>query len=216
MTFLIKTDHTKVLKNIIDEVNTYVDSHFNNEDVAVNLAGSANNSYYWAKFLIDSQTTSIAFSKIGIFLIAALLFRSIVSGLLIVVPITFTTLFISGAAGLMGIPLDVSTALAAGVAIGVGVDYAVHYLFKYRNVVANGRNHQEATLETMRSVGKTIVFNAIIVTAGFLVLLGSQFPPDVKLGGFVASYMVISCLAALILMPLMLSYARSGNNAGST
>ena len=213
---MVKVSKEKILKNIIDEVNSYVGSHFNNEDVTVNLAGSANNSYYWAKFLIDSQVTSIAFSKIGIFLIAALLFRSILAGLFIVVPITFTTLFISGAAGLMDIPLDVSTALAAGVAIGVGVDYAVHYLFKYRNVAAKGIVHYEATLETMRSVGKTIVYNAIIVTAGFLVLLFSQFPPDVKLGGFVASYMIISCLAALILMPLMLSYSGTRNNAGPT
>lgn len=214
VTFLIKTDHTKILKNIIDDVKSYVASHFDPETVSVNLAGSANNSYFWAKFLIDSQTTSIAFSKIGIFLIATLLFRSVLAGLLIVVPITFTTLFIAGAAGLMGIPLDVSTALAAGVAIGVGVDYAVHYLFKYRNVVTKGKDHYEATLETMRSVGKTIVFNAIIVTAGFLVLLGSKFPPDVKLGGFVSSYMVVSCFAALILLPLLLSYRSSKTTAG--
>ena len=209
VTFLIKTDHTKELKKIIDDVKSFVDDQFNNEHVSVNLAGSANNSYIWAKLLIDSQTTAIAFSKLGILIIATLLFRSFVAGLLIVIPITFTTLFIAGMAGLMGIPLDVSTALAAGVAIGVGVDYAVHYLFKYRAVTATGKNYNEATLITMRSVGKTIVFNAIVVTAGFLVLLGSTFPPHVKLGAFVASYMVISCLAALVLLPLMLSYGGS-------
>ena len=209
VTFLIKTDHTKLLKNIIDEVNSYVDNNFSSTNVAVNLAGSANNSYIWAKLLIDSQTIAIAFSKIGILLIATLLFRSFLAGLLIVAPITFTTLFIAGAAGFMGIPLDVSTALAAGVAIGVGVDYAVHYLFRYRNEMSKLNDHHQATLATMRSVGKTIVFNAVVVTAGFLVLLGSQFPPHVKLGNFVASYMVVSCLAALVLLPLLLSYCGS-------
>jgi len=215
VTFLIKTDHTKILKNIIDEVNSFVKSNFSGTNIDVNLAGSANNSYIWAQLLIDSQVIAIAFSKIGIFLIATLLFRSIIAGILIVIPITFTTLMIAGAAGFLNIPLDVSTALAAGVAIGVGVDYAVHYLFKYRNEIHKSSDHYAATLATMRSVGKTIVFNAIVVTAGFLVLLGSQFPPHVKLGGFVASYMVMSCLAALLLLPLLLSYRSRQINSGS-
>ena len=215
VTFLIKTDHTKTLKNIIDEVNSFVKNRFNTENVAINLAGSANNSYIWAKLLIDSQTIAIAFSKIGIFLIATLLFRSVIAGLLIVTPITITTLLVAGMAGFMRIPLDVSTALAAGVAIGVGVDYAVHYLYRYRNEMVRLKDHYMATLATMRSVGKTIVFNALVVTAGFLVLLGSQFPPHVKLGNFVAAYMVISCLAALIILPLLLSYCSSKINTGS-
>jgi len=215
VTFLIKTDHTRILKDIIDEANTFVESQFGSTDVAINLAGSANNSYIWAKLLIDSQTIAIAFSKIGILLIATLLFRSIIAGLLIVAPITFTTLFIAAAAGFLAIPLDVSTALAAGVAIGVGVDYAVHYLFRYRSEMRKSGDHYAATSATMRSVGKTIVFNAIVVTAGFLVLLGSQFPPHVKLGNFVAAYMIISCLAALVILPLLLSYCGSKINAGS-
>jgi len=215
VTFLIKSDHTKILRNIIDEVNSFVKTQFSTTNVTINLAGSANNSYIWAKLLIDSQAIAITFSKIGILLIATLLFRSFVAGLFIVTPITFTTLFIAGAAGFMGIPLDVSTALAAGIAIGVGVDYAVHYLFKYRSEMLKVKDHKTATLATMRSVGKTIIFNAMVVTAGFLVLLGSQFPPHVKLGNFVASYMIMSCLAALILLPLLLSYGGSRINTGS-
>ncbi|HEY4732874.1 MAG TPA: MMPL family transporter [Gammaproteobacteria bacterium] len=215
VTFLIKTDHTKILKSIIDETRSFVKAEFGDSDIDVNLAGSANNSYLWAQLLIDSQVISIALSKIGIFLIATLLFRSLIAGLLTVAPITFTTLFVAGMAGFMNIQLDVSTALAAGVAIGVGVDYAIHYLYRYRNELKKLNDHHEAILATTRSVGKTIVFNALVVTAGFLVLLGSQFPPHVKLGNFVAAYMVVSCAAALIIVPLLLSYRGARMNTGS-
>ena len=62
-----------------------------------------------------------------------------------------------------------------------------------------------ATQEVVRAVGKTIVFNATVVTVGFAVLLLSQFPQHVKLGQFVAAYMVLSCIVALVILPLLYS-----------
>mgnify|MGYP000250484227 CR=1 FL=1 len=204
ITVMIKTDHTQALRVIIDDVKRYTAERFGTLDVDVNLAGSANNSYLWADMLIDSQTGSILFSKVAIAALAVLLFRSLWLGFLVVVPVTLTTLLIAGVSGFAGIPLDVSTALAAGVAIGVGVDYAVHYLYRYRTARDEHLSHADATRETLRTVGKTIVANAVVVTAGFAVLFFSRFPPHQKLGYFVAAYMVVSCLVALWLLPLAL------------
>lgn len=214
ITFSIKTDHTKPLETIINEVRTIAAKELTPLKVDVNLAGSANNSYIWADMLIQSQLVSIIFSKIGIFLIAALLFRSLLMGFIVVIPVTLTTLFIGGVAGFAGLPIDVSTTLAAGVAIGVGVDYAIHYLVYYRRELANSGNHRLATLDTLRGVGKTIVFNATVVTLGFAVLFFSMFPPHVKLGYFVAAYMVVSCLVALWVLPLVLSFFKPKLQAG--
>jgi len=210
VTFSIKTDHTKVLKKIVDQVKGFVNREFKGLTVSVNYAGSANNSYVWAGLLIDSQTKAIVLSKIGIFLLATILFRSFSAGLYVIVPVSFATLIIAGVAGFLQIPLDVSTALAAGVAIGVGVDYAVHFIFRYRQEFERLASAPEAIAATMRSVGKTIFFNAAVVTIGFLVLLASQFPPHVKMGWFVSAYMVISCIAALIVLPLLISFFNRG------
>lgn len=203
----IKTDHTEDLKRVIDAVQAYAQREIVPLGVKVNLAGSANNSYIWATLLIDSQALSIILSKLTIFLLAALLFKSLRAGLLTVVPVTVTTLLIAGAAGLLGIAVDVSTTLAAGVAIGVGVDYAIHYLFKYRQEA--GRGHLAATQETLRTVGRTVVFNAVVVAIGFMTLFFSAFPPNQKLGYFVAAYMLVSCLSAVLLLPVILSYFKS-------
>ena len=201
MSFLIKTDRTKQLKTIIDAVTQYAQTHFNDPNVTVNLAGSANNSYVWAEMLISSQTTAIIFSKIAIFVIALVLMRSFVRALLVVIPITLTTLFVAGGAGALDIPLDVSTTLAAGIAIGVGVDYAIHYIFRFMYEFEQNPVVFSAAINSLRKAGRTIVFNAVVVSAGFLVLLLSQFPPHMKLGSFVAVYMVLSCLMALLLIP---------------
>ena len=203
VTFIIKTDHTRDLHNIISGIKQRANEDFAGFDVEVNYAGSANNSYIWADLLIDSQKIAIVLSKLGILLVACLLFRRLATGIFTVVPVTLTTLFIAGFAGFAGIPLDVSTALAAGVAIGVGVDYAVHYIFRYQDEYRRSGDALLATQITMRTVGKTIVFNAAVVTIGFAVLFWSQFPPHVKLGYFVVAYMLVSCVVALVVLPLL-------------
>ena len=201
---MIKTDETMHLHKIIDSLDVYAKELFSGTGVTVNYAGTANNSYIWADLLIDSQVVALLFSKIAIFIMATLLLRSMIGGVAIVLPVIITTTIVAGFAGWFGIPLDVSTALAAGIAIGVGVDYAVHYVFRYGAHRRAGLSHEQAVLNTMKGVGRTIVFNAIIVSAGFAVLLLSAFPPHAKLGMFVVFYMMISCLVAIYILPLIL------------
>ncbi len=209
ITVFIKTDETLHLKYIRDRIDEYVRVNFADQNVEINYAGSANNSYVWAELLINSQVSALLFSKIAIFLLAALWFRSIYIGLAIVLPVVVTTTLVAGGAGWMGIPMDVSSVLAAGIAIGVGVDYAVHYVFRYTSSRNNGLDHQEAVSDTLRSVGRAIVLNAAVVVCGFSVLLLSQFPPHEKLGGFVVIYMIISCISALVILPLSLKLLNS-------
>jgi hypothetical protein len=209
VTFAIKTDHTRELRRIINSIRQLAEQQLAGTGVTVNFAGSANNSDIWADLLISSQTSSILWSKVFIFLIAALLFKSVVIGLFTVIPVTLTTLFIAGIAGWFDIPLDVSTALAAGVAIGVGVDYTIHFIYRYRYEEGRNNNAILATTQAaMRGIGKTIVFNAVIVSVGFAMLFFSRFPPHVKLGSFVVSYMVLSCIMALITLPLLYYFRR--------
>ncbi len=207
--FFIKTDHTGDLKVIIDGVNDFIKQEMQGLNVKVNLAGSANNSYIWADLLITGQGLAIILSKLGIFLLAAVLFRSAMMGLVTIIPVSLATAFIAGYAGFAGIPIDVSTTLAAGVAIGVGVDFAIHYIFRYQRERARSGDYLQATQETLRSVGKTIVFNAVVVTTGFMMLFFSQFPPHEKLGYFVAAYMGVSCFAALTTLPVIFAYIKS-------
>ncbi len=198
----VKTDHTAQLQEVLAHVQAFVEREFAALPVRVNYAGSANNSVVWAQLLIDSQTIAIVFSKVAIFLIALLVFRRLRDGIGVVVPVAAATLVVAGAAGLLGISLDVSTALAAGIAIGVGVDYAVHFIYRYHHV-RRAEGATKALDETLAGVGRSILVNAVIVAVGFLVLALSQFPPHQKLGYFVAAYMALSCLAALILLPLV-------------
>ncbi len=204
ITVSIKTDQTLHLKSVIDHIKGYVDQNFKGEPVEINYAGSANNSYIWSELLIDSQLWSLLTSKIAILILAMVWFRSVYVGTAVALPIVIATSFVGGGAGWLGIPIDVSSVLAAGIAVGVGVDYAIHYVFSYTAERKAGLSHEAAVSETFRTVGRTIIFNAVVVVAGFSVLLMSQFPPHVKLGVFVVIYMIVSCVATLLILPLFL------------
>ncbi len=206
ITIMIQTDHTRDLKHIMDSVTQYAADNFKDQNVDINLSGSGNNSYIWADLLIDSQTTAIVLSKVAILIVAALVFGSFIAGVYVVIPVTLSTLFVAGTAGLFGVPLDVSTALAAGIAIGVGVDYAIHFVYKYIREKERTGSYEAAIDNTMRTTGYTIAINAIVVSVGFAVLFFSQFPPHVKLGYFVTAYMLVSCMVAIWVLPALLSY----------
>jgi len=86
--------------------------------------------------------------------------------------------------GLLNVPLSTTTALISSIAIGIGIDYAVHFIERYK-IYAKETGDKQKTVElTMHHSGRAIIFNAIVVIAGFMVLLFSVFPPNRSLGVF--------------------------------
>ena len=107
--------------------------------------------------------------------------------------------------GFLDIPLNTTTALLSSIAIGIGIDYAVHFLEQYRHYAKTAGNRLVAAQKTMAHSGRAIIYNAIVVIAGFLVLLFSVFPPNRELGALVSLNMFTSFVGTLTIM-LVLVY----------
>ena len=106
--------------------------------------------------------------------------------------------------GFLGIPLSTTTALLSSIAIGIGIDYAVHFLEQYRANAALSDNKLEIVQKTMAHSGRAIIYNAIVVILGFLVLLFSVFPPNRELGALVSLNMFTSFVGTLTIMVIIL------------
>ncbi|NHZ84794.1 MAG: MMPL family transporter [Planctomycetia bacterium] len=92
----------------------------------------------------------------------------------------------------------------ASIAIGIGIDYAVHFIDRYKiNLVKTG-DLTNSIRETMHHSGRAIFFNAVVVIAGFLVLLFSVFPPNRILGALVSLNMFTSFAGTLTIMVLLI------------
>jgi hypothetical protein len=174
------------------------------EEYDLSIAGHANMSLAANELIIGSQINSIIVSFIIVFIIVALAYKSIIAGIYGVIPLAFSLLINFALMGYTGIKLDIGTAMVASVAIGIGVDYTIHFLDKYHENRLKTDDLHQVTRKTLISTGKAIIFNALSVAAGFLVLLFSNFYPLVYLGLLIAVTMFTSSLASMTILPLML------------
>lgn len=170
----------------------------------VRITGSSYLFKVLTDLLVHGQILSLLVSLFGVALVVGLIFRSVRFGLLSMIPLGFTITLNFGVMGWLNIPLDTATTMIASIAIGIGVDYTVHFLSKYRRERRDGMEPHDAVSETIRTTGRAIIYNAVAVAAGFAVLLFSSFGPIATLGALVAVTMGISAIAALTLLPATL------------
>lgn len=201
----IHTDHSRPVALIIKKLQKFILGNFPSENTKIYLAGTAYTMHSFVDIIIRGQILSIIIAIIAIFLLTSFEFHSFFAGLLNIIPVSLSTLVIYAAMGLIGFPLEVGTALTSGIALGVGVDYSIHFINKYR---LEAQKHQETltiTLNTMVTAGKAIFFNALVVTIGFLVLLKANLYPQVKLGIMVASVMMLCFCTSVTLLPILIN-----------
>ncbi len=170
----------------------------------VSTAGYADMSLAVNDYILRTQVTSIALSLLLVFLLVSFSQRSWAAGAFGLVPLVAALLVNFGCMGIFGITLDVGTALVASVSIGIGIDYAIHWLTAFRRERRAGGDPARAVQRTMLTTGKAIVFNAASVAAGFAVLMFSHFIPLIFLGLLVGLTMLTSAFAALTLLPALL------------
>ena len=171
--------------------------------------GFAGNGYFvnrMSELIVSSQAASLVTSLGAVFVLTALMFRSVTAGLINVIPISIVIIFSFGLLGLLQSPLEIGKSLTASMVIGVGIDYTIHFLNKYRLKVREGLTDPEAiTLATMVTSGKAIFFNAIVVIGGFLVFLTSNFLPNYYLGAMMALNMGACLVASMTVLPAILN-----------
>ncbi len=154
--------------------------------------------------LLRSQLVSLGLALAFVLILLAVQFRSLKFGLIGVSPLVLTLLVNFGVMGYTHIPLDDATLMIAPLAIGIGVDYAIHFTSRFRRELSQHANVADALLETYQTTGVAILINALSVGLGFLVLLFGDVVPVQRFGLLVALAMLVSAGAALTLLPALL------------
>ncbi len=207
VTFQLKSDNSKAMDATLAIIKTYEDE-FMKLGITMNYAGSGYKGLFFTDLILEGKIMSLILSLILIVVLLSLMFKNFIIGLIGSVPIIITALISFGIMGFLNIPLNTTTALLSSIAIGIGIDYAVHFLEQYRYNAANTNDKLVAAQKTMAHSGRAIIYNAIVVIAGFLVLIFSVFPPNRELGALVSLNMFTSFVGTLTIM-LVLLYVSS-------
>ena len=195
----------KKMEEIINKINKYLEENFNNNGkFRAKLVGTPRITISIIRKTVSSQMSSIVFSILAVAVIVSLLFASITAGFICVLPLLFTIGINFGVMGYFGHPLNIATAMISSIAIGIGVDYSIHFLSRYKEEIKKGKNKVEALIVTAETAGQGIFFNAITLILGFGVLLFSSFRAISTFGYLVSLTMLISSLASLTIIPAIL------------
>ena len=138
----------------------------------------------------------------------SLLLRSLVGGLLVALPLALAVAVNFGVMGLLHIPLDAMTSAIAAMAVGIGADYAMYFLFRVREERATTADLDDAIARALETSGKAILFVSSAIALGYATLCLSGFRVHVQLGSLVALAMLVSSASALVLLPAVLGWAR--------
>lgn len=154
-----------------------------------------------ADMVVKGQIRSLILAMVVIFILLTIIFRAVGAGILSALPLSVAILVLFGLMGFLGITLDIATALISSIMIGVGIDYTIHFLWRFKDERKKGLDHKEAAYQTLVTTGKGIVINALSVIVGFLALTLSSFEPLRFFGGLVVISITTCLICALVLIP---------------
>lgn len=199
VTALSRVMSTEEIISIVDEIEEYVGGLKSVGSASVTgMAVVIRDLVY---LVVQSSVISIVMSVILIGLITSLFFKRIAWGMMAIIPLSVAVVINFGFMGLAGIHLSHVTALLASVIIGVGVDFAIHYISQYRRLSKISEKNA-LTNDVIEDVGYPIILDSAS-NMSFGALLFSAFIPVQYMGGLMVFAMISTSIGTLTFLAAM-------------
>ncbi len=202
-------DDAAIVGPLLDRTRAWADAHPLPDGVQVMVAGGSGPTVV----AVQEHTTygkmlNMLMVLLVIYGVTSVLMRSPLVGLYVVLPIVITLLEIAGIMGWTGMKLDMGTSSVIAMAAGVGADYAIYFLYRLRE--EHSRTHDDAAAldAALHASGRAVLFVAASIGAGFSVLGFTKYLGLRIFGTLMPLAMVLSCLAALSIMPVLVLRTR--------
>jgi predicted RND superfamily exporter protein len=217
-TFL-RDDSTAAADNLAKKAQAFAKTHFP-PGVTVQMGGTLPSAVALNEIIVEDKSRNVIQMALIVFVLGAIMFRSIVAGLFVVIPLAAVTIANFGLLGWLRTPLDISAMSAAVMAIGVGADYEIYLLSRFREEYHRSGDLLGATRASLKTSGKAILFVALSVIAGYSVLQTASFAFYNQISTMVMATMAISALFALFFLRALMILFRPrfifGDKAGAS
>ena len=176
------------------------------DGVSVTVAGLSYERYVYMLEITDSFQESLVVAIILAFVIVLIVLRDVRLSLITILPVIAITLWLRGGMVLSDTPVNLVTVQISSLAIGLGVDYAIHMVQRVREArFDNPSGSQEDWMEeSLDETGNNVAMSAFTDFIGFMVLALSIMPLFVTFGLIMAIMIFLSFVAAVIMLPALL------------
>ncbi|AHH03219.1 Putative membrane spanning protein [Borrelia nietonii YOR] len=203
ISIIIRTDQnsTEEIKNFANYASNLIEKYMPGHKYQFS---GAYDKILIAKTMVTEQITNIITTLSAITILLMLFFKSMKTGIIIVIPVAWSVFLNFAVMKLFGITLNPATATIASVSMGIGVDYSIHFFNAFILNYQTTKDYKKALIESIPDVFNGIFANSISVGIGFLTLIFSTYKIIATLGAIIAFTMLTTSLASLTLLPLLI------------
>jgi len=155
--------------------------------------------------LFDSQITTLGTVFFVIFLMFIVLFRSFKLAVITIIPNVFSAAVVLGIMGVFKIPLDLMTITIAAISVGIAVDNSIHFIHRFSDEFKTSQSYKQSIDSATNNVGQAMFYTTLVITAGFLIMVFSNFVPTTYFGILTGIAMVTALVANLVMLPVLLN-----------
>lgn len=193
------------METVVADLNNYLIKNPPPTPLKVKWAGLTYLNVVWQDKMVKGMMTSLISSFIVVLVMMVMLFRSLLFGVLAMIPLTITIMVSYGIIGLIGKDYDMPVAVLSALTLGLSVDFAIHFLQRARELQQQTGSWEAAAKKMFMEPAMAISRNAIIIAIGFTPLLLAPLVPYQTVGFFLATIMAVSWLATLFILPALLT-----------
>jgi len=197
----MKGGDNRQMQEVEDKLAAFVQQNPLPEGLSLRWSGLTYINKVWQDLMVVGMLKAVLGSFVVVFALMLFEFRSLTLGILAMVPLTGSITLTYGLVGWLGKDYNMPIAVCAALTLGLGIDFAIHYLQRFKAHVAESRDVEATNRHMFGEPGRAIARNAIVITFGFLPLTASTLGPYITVGLFFASLMLFCTLATLFMLP---------------
>ena len=175
------------------------------EDDAITATSEAVVSFAVTDAIRDKQTESISTTvAVAIIVLGAFFWvtvRQPALALIAVGPTVLVLISVLGTMALLGIPYTLVTSIITALSIGIGVDYTIHLIHRYREEYGQLRDPHTAAVRTLSTTGSALLGSALTTALGLGVLIASPLLATQQFGIVTAITIAYSLIVSILLVP---------------
>ena len=187
------------LSTLQNELNELV-----GENAQVKISGAMKLYTNMLDSLFSSQINSLGFVLLAFFTTFWLIFASLRLAIIAICINILPLICVLGAMGLAGLSLDIMSITIGSISLGIGVDSAIHYIYRYKRELAHFKDSKKAIIASHASIGYALYYTSFAVFIGFGVMISSNFWPTIYFGALTDLVMFFMLASSLILLPSLL------------
>ena len=187
------------LRTLQSELNELV-----GENAQVKISGAMKLYTNMLDSLFGSQINSLGFVLLAFFVTFWLIFASLRLAIIAICINILPLICVLGAMGLAGLSLDIMSITIGSISLGIGVDSAIHYIYRYKRELAHFKDSKKAIIASHASIGYALYYTSFAVFIGFGVMISSNFWPTIYFGALTDLVMFFMLASSLILLPSLL------------